>query len=111
MIRLPSPTARSPSAAAPPLDRALAANRIIAEDLARRGWPEFELVTRRRSDPGKLAIAARLRSETTRPIKWIAARVRIGTAKGAKSVLPHLAPRQDQRKTASALAPCAQLEF
>jgi hypothetical protein len=57
------------------------------------------------------AIAARLRSETTLPIKWIAARVQIGTAKGAKSVLPHLAQGQDQRKTASALEPCAQLEF
>ncbi|MGO8926450.1 MAG: hypothetical protein ACLQU3_06110 [Limisphaerales bacterium] len=87
------------------------ANRIIAEELASRGWPESELVTRRRSDPGKLAIAARLRSETTLPIKWIAAWVQIGTAKGAKSVLPHLAQCQDQRKTASALEPCAQLEF
>jgi hypothetical protein len=42
-------------------------------------------------DPGKLAIAARLRSETTLPIKWIAARGPIGTAKGAKSILHHLA--------------------
>jgi hypothetical protein len=33
------------------------------------------------------------------------------TAKGAKSVLPHLAQSQDQRKTARALEPCAQLEF
>jgi hypothetical protein len=62
-------------------------------------------------DPGKLASAARLRSETTLPIKRIAARVQIGTAKGAKSVLPHLAQNQDQRKIASALEPCAQLEF
>ena len=87
------------------------ANRIIAEELARRGWQESEWATRRRSDPGKLASAARLRSETTLPIKWIAARVQIGTAKGAKSVLPHLAQSQDQRKAASALEPCAQLEF
>jgi hypothetical protein len=57
------------------------------------------------------ASAARLRSETTLPIKWIAARVQIGTAKGAKSVLHHLAQSQDQRKTARALEPCAQLEF
>ena len=57
------------------------------------------------------AVTARLRSETTLPIKWIAARVQIGTAKGAKSVLPHLAQSQDQRKTASDLEPCAQLEF
>jgi hypothetical protein len=77
----------------------------------RRGWPESELATRRRSDRGKLAVAARRRSETTLPIKWIAARVQIGTAKGAKSVLHHLAQSQDQRKTASALEPCAQLEF
>ena len=27
------------------------ANRIIAEELARRGWQESELATRRRSDP------------------------------------------------------------
>jgi hypothetical protein len=76
-----------------------------------RGRQESELATRRRSDPGKLAIAARLRSETTLPIKWIAARVQIGTAQGAKSVLHHLAQSQDQRKTASPLEPCAQLEF
>ena len=81
------------------------ANRIIAEELARQGWQE--LAIRWRRDPGKLASAARRRSETTLPIKWIAARVQIGTAKGAKSVLPHLAQSQDQRKTASALEPCA----
>ena len=62
-------------------------------------------------DPGKLASAARLPSETTLPIKWIAARVQIGTAKGAKSVLRHLAQSQDQRKAASALELCALLEF
>jgi len=76
-----------------------------------RTGPLFELATRRRSDPGKLASAARLRSETTLPTKWIGARVQIGTAKGAKSLLHHLAQSQDQRKTASALEPCAQLEF
>ena len=57
------------------------------------------------------AITARLRSETILPIKWIAVRVQIGPAKGAKAVLPHLAQSRDQRKTASALEPCAQLEF
>ncbi len=38
-------------------------------------------------DPGTLAIAVRLTSETTLPVKGIAARVQIGTAKGAKSAL------------------------
>ena len=76
-----------------------------------RGGQEPELLTRRRSDPGKLAIAARLRSETTLPIKRIAARLQTGTPKGAKSVLPHLAQSHDQRQAASPLEPCAQLEF
>jgi hypothetical protein len=49
-------------------------------------------------DPGKLALAARLRSVTTLPIMGIEARVQIGTAKGTKSVLQHLAQSPDQRK-------------
>ena len=57
-------------------------NRIITEELARRGWQESELATRRRSDPGKLAIAARPRSETTQPIKWIARGCRSTRPKG-----------------------------
>ena len=87
------------------------ANRIISPELSRQGWEESDLATRRRSDPGKVAIAARLRKETTLPIKWIAARVQIGTAKGAKSVLHHLAHRQHQGNTAAGLKPCTQLEF
>jgi hypothetical protein len=39
-----------------------------------------------------------LRSETALPIKGIAARVQIGRAKGAKSVLPHLAQSQTNAK-------------
>jgi hypothetical protein len=50
-------------------------------------WQESDLAARLRSDPGKLAIAARLRNETTLPIKWIAALVQIGTPKGAQAVL------------------------
>src|ERR1017187_7994339 len=87
------------------------ANRIIAEELSRRGWEESDLATRRRSDPGKLAITARLRKETTLPIKWIAARVQTGTAKGAQSVLHHLAHRQHPGNAAAGLKPCTQLEF
>jgi hypothetical protein len=63
------------------------ANHILAEELSRRGWTESDLAARRRSDPGKLAIAVRLRNETTLPVKWIAPRVQIATAKGAKSLL------------------------
>jgi hypothetical protein len=45
------------------------------------------------------------------PIKWIAARVHIGTAKGAKTVLHQLAQDHHQRKPASATERCAQFEF
>ena len=55
-------------------------------------WQESDLAARLRSDPGTLAIAARLRSETTLPIKWIAALVQIGTPKGAQAVLNGVRP-------------------
>jgi REP element-mobilizing transposase RayT len=87
------------------------ANRILSEELSRRGWTESDLAARRRSDPDKLAIAVRLRNKTTLPVKWIAARVQIGTAKGAKSVLHRSGRGQHQYKPARADEPCAQLEF
>ena len=79
-------------------------NRVIAEELARLGWQESDLASRRKADPDKLAIAVRLRSETTLSIKWIAARVRIGSSKGAKSVLHRWVhgqedTRQNQRRS------------
>ncbi len=63
------------------------AERILAEELRRLGWRPENLAVRRKSDPGKLAIAARLRNETTLWIKDIAARVGLGTSKGANSNL------------------------
>jgi len=39
------------------------------------GWTEAELNSRLKNDSGKLAMAARVRKETTLPIKWIAARL------------------------------------
>ena len=62
-------------------------NRVIAEELARLGWQESDLASPRQAHPDKLAIALRLRNETTLSIKWIVAQVRIGSSKGAKSVL------------------------
>ncbi len=41
------------------------AGRIVAEELQRLGWKQSDLAARRKSDPAKLAIAARLRKETT----------------------------------------------
>jgi len=59
------------------------AERIVAEELGRLGWAESDLATRRKSDPAKLRIAARLRTETTLSIKVIARRVHLGTSKSA----------------------------
>ena len=63
------------------------AERILAEELSRRGWREADLDQRRKNDPDKLEIAARLRRETTLSVKDIAARVRLGTSKGANTNL------------------------
>jgi hypothetical protein len=87
------------------------ANRIVSEALSRRGWTESDLAARRRSDPAKLAIAVRRRNETTLPVKWIAARVQIGTAKGAKAVLHRSGGGPQRHKSARAHELCAQLEF
>jgi hypothetical protein len=65
------------------------AERIIAEELQRNGWREEELLARRKNDPAKLRAAARLRQETTLPIKAIAARLQLGTSKSANATLHH----------------------
>ena len=59
----------------------------MAEELRRLGWKVTDLAGRRKSDPGKLAVAAQLRKETTLPLKWIAARVRLGASKSASAKL------------------------
>jgi hypothetical protein len=63
------------------------AERIVAGELKRLGWREHDLVMRRKSDPDKLALGGRLRLETTLPIKWIDARLHLGTSKGANANL------------------------
>jgi hypothetical protein len=59
----------------------------MREELQRLGWKEADLAGHRKSDPDKLALAARLRRETTLSIKWIAARVRLGSSKSASAQL------------------------
>ena len=63
------------------------AKRIIAEELQRDGWSERDFLACRKKDPAKLAIAARLRRETTLPLKAIAARLGLGTSKSANGKL------------------------
>ena len=60
------------------------AERIVAEELMRLGWNESDLSARRKSDPGKLGMAARLRHETTLSLKAIARRVQLGTSRSAQ---------------------------
>jgi REP element-mobilizing transposase RayT len=62
------------------------AERIVAEELKRRKWDASTLAQRRKGDAGKLAIARRLRVETTMTLSWIADRLGMGT----KTHLAHL---------------------
>ena len=63
------------------------AERIIREELRRLGWKAIDLTRRRKSDPGKLEIAGRVRQETTLPVKWIANRLHMGSWKSATTRL------------------------
>ena len=54
------------------------AGRIVAEELKRAGWTEAELPLRPKGDPVKLAVATRLRKETTVTLKWITQRLAMG---------------------------------
>jgi len=63
------------------------AERIIREELKRLKWRQNELRQRAKSDPGKLAIAARLRRETTLTLRWIAARLHAGSWKSLNAKL------------------------
>jgi hypothetical protein len=56
----------------------LKAERLISEELRRLGWQESDLQSRPKNHPDKLAIAARVRRETTLPIKAIAQRIQLG---------------------------------
>ena len=62
------------------------AERMVGEELKRRGWDASELARRRKGDPAKVAIAGRLRAETTMTLEWIAQRLNMGT----KTHLAHL---------------------
>ena len=63
------------------------ADGIIEAELKRLRWTQADLGDRAKCDPGKLAMAARLRRETTLTIQQIADRLRMGSR---KSVAPKL---------------------
>jgi REP element-mobilizing transposase RayT len=63
---------------------------IIAEELKRWRWQEADLKTRPKGDSVKVALAARLRAETTMTVGWIAERLAMGT----RGYLNHLLYRR-----------------
>jgi hypothetical protein len=64
--------------------------RLIAEELRRNGWSEGDLLAQRKRDPAKLAIAARLRRETTLSLRAVSTRLCLGTTKSANGKLHEL---------------------
>ena len=63
---------------------------IIAEELKLGRWQEADLKTRPKGDSVKVALAARLRPETTMTVGWIAERLALGT----RGYLNHLLYRR-----------------
>jgi REP element-mobilizing transposase RayT len=55
------------------------AERLVAEELKARRWTEATLHSRRKGDPQKVEIAARLRRDTVMTLKWIAQRLQMGS--------------------------------
>jgi hypothetical protein len=66
------------------------AEQIIAQELKRRRWNEVALKTRPKGDPANVALATRLRAETTMTVGWIAERLGMGS----RGYLNHLLYRQ-----------------
>jgi hypothetical protein len=78
----------------------------ISQEMKRLGWTETELERRYKSGPGKLALAARLRRETTLPMKWIAGRVRLGTWKSARTRLQTWRKAHEEKNDTQQMAMC-----
>jgi REP-associated tyrosine transposase len=55
------------------------AEAIVKEGLKQIGWSEGDLASRPKGAKGKVAVARRLRKETTMSLKWIATRLEMGT--------------------------------
>ena len=62
------------------------AERLLAAELKRLGWKAVDLAKKRKGDPEKVALAARLLEETTVTLAWLADRLYMGT----RSHLTHL---------------------
>lgn len=63
------------------------AERLVVEGLKRRKWSQEDLERLRKGDPGKVKLALELRQQTTMPLAWIGARLRMGSAGYVKWLL------------------------
>ena len=54
------------------------AERLVMQELQKRRWTEQDLEQRRKTDAGKVKMAARLRGESVMTLDWIAQRLRMG---------------------------------
>ena len=55
------------------------AQRIVGEELSRLAWTERDMSCRAKGHPDKVAIARRLRKESTMSLKWVAQRLHMGS--------------------------------
>ena len=69
------------------------ARRLVAEHWQRLGWPAAELAKRRKGDPEKIALARRLRAETTLTLQWIAAEFDMGSWTEVSDLLGQKQPK------------------
>jgi REP element-mobilizing transposase RayT len=63
------------------------ATRILADEFKRRRWTEKRLTSIPKGDPQKVAIAQRLRQETTMSYKWIAGKLAMGSWSNVSNLL------------------------
>ena len=73
--------------------------RLVTKELKRLGWKSADLAKKRKGDPAKVALAARLREETTVTVAWLADRLQMGT----RSYLTHLLYWRHRKQHASQL--------
>ena len=67
-------------------DEALA-ERVVEQALAEAGWDEAELCARPKADALKVELARRLRKQTPMTRRWIATRLKIGSASYLSALL------------------------
>jgi len=73
---------------------------LIRAGLKRKGWTEKDLQERHKRDQFKVRLAERLRAQTTVTLRWIAARLCIGT----RGHLTHLLYWHTRQRVSSRLS-------